>query len=110
MAFLIRTIFWFSLVLLMLPLGSGSDEDGRQNVGPFQAFFAARDAVSDLSAICERKPDVCNVGWSAFHTIKTRAGESARIAYEILDQQFGEPDPSIKTGSVPVPEMVPPAR
>jgi uncharacterized protein DUF5330 len=99
--FLIRTAFWFSLVLLILPLGSGTGADGRQYVSPLQAFFAARDAVGDVSAICERKPEVCEVGKSAFETIRIRASESARIAYEILNRQFGDPDSSIRTGSVP---------
>ena len=66
-----------------------------------------REAVGDLTAICERKPGVCEVGSAAFHTIKARAGESARIAYEILGGQFAEPDPSIQTGSVPTPEPTP---
>jgi hypothetical protein len=108
--FLIRTAFWFSLVLLILPLGSGNGTDGRQYVSPVQAFFAARDAVGDVSAICERKPEVCEVGKSAFETIKIRAGESARIAYEILSRRFGEPDTSIRTGSIPAAEKVPPSR
>ena len=107
MGFLIRTIFWFSLVLLILPLGGGSTDEGRQDVSPFQAFFAMREAVGDLTAICERKPGVCEVGSAAFHTIKARAGERARIAYEILDGHFGEPDPSIQTGSVPALEPAP---
>jgi hypothetical protein len=110
MGFLIRTAFWFSLVLLILPLGSGSGADGGQSVSPFQAFLAASEAVGDVTGICERKPDVCEIGKSAFQTIKMRAGESARIAYDILDRQFGEPDSSIRTGSVPAPEGGSPAR
>lgn len=82
MGFLIRMAFWFSLVLLALPLGG----DGSPGVNPIQAFFAARAAVDDLSGICERKPDVCEVGKAAMQTIGVRAKESARIAYEILDQ------------------------
>lgn len=100
MFFLIRTAFWFSLVLLVMPFG-GTGGDGNEAVSPFQAMFAAREAVSDVSGICERKPDVCEIGKSAFQTIGVRARESARIAYELLDQQFGEPDPSIQTGSIP---------
>jgi Family of unknown function (DUF5330) len=99
MGFLIRAAFWFSLVLLIMPFG-GSDKDG-ETASPFQAFFAAREAVSDVTGICERKPDVCEISKSAFQTIGVRARESARIAYELLDGQFGKPDPSIRTGSVP---------
>jgi hypothetical protein len=100
MGFLIRAALWFSLVLLIMPFGSESQKDG-ETVSPFQAFFAAREAIGDVSGICERKPDVCEIGKSAFQTIGVRARESARIAYELLGEQFGEPDPSIQTGSVP---------
>lgn len=105
MFFLFRTAFWFSLVLLVLPFG-GTGDDGGEAVSPVQAFFAASEAVSDVSGICERKPEVCEIGKSAFQTIGVRARESAKIAYELLDQQFGETavpagtDESVQTGSI----------
>ena len=99
MGFLIRTAFWFSLVLLLLPLGIGPN--GRNSVSPLQAIFAAREAVSDIAGICERKPDVCETGKAAMQTIGFRARESARIAYEALEQQFGKPDTATQTGSIP---------
>jgi len=101
MFFLIRTAFWFSLVLLCLPLGSGETSDGRQ-VGPIQAFVAASAAVGDFAAFCDRQPAVCETSSAAMHTISVRAQQGARLAYQILDDHFSEPDPSIKTGSVPV--------
>ena len=85
MFFLMRMTFWFSLVLLMLPFGGG--DDGQQ-VGPLQALMTAREAVGDIAGICERKPDVCETGKSALHTIGVRAKASAKIAYDML----GEPD------------------
>lgn len=105
MGFLIRTAFWFSLVLLMLPLGTGPD--GESRVSPLQALFAAREAVGDIAGICERKPDVCETGKAAMQTIGVRARESARIAYEVLDQQFGQPDAATQTGSVAPLEAAP---
>jgi hypothetical protein len=83
MGFLIRMAFWFSLVLLALPLDSGGSTSG---VSPIQAFFAARAAVDDISGICERQPDVCDVGRAAMQTIGVRAKESARIAFEMLEE------------------------
>lgn len=101
MGFLIRMGFWFSLVLLLLPLHSGEGSDDAPSVSPIQAFFAARDAFGDVAGICERKPDICETGKSALQTIGVRARESARMAYEILDGQSGEPDPSLSTGGIP---------
>jgi hypothetical protein len=98
MFFLLRTAFWFSLVLLFLPFGP--DENGNQ-VGPIQAFVAASEAVGDIAGFCDRKPQVCETGSAAFHTIAVRAREGARIAYQMLGDEFSEPDPSVHTGSVP---------
>jgi hypothetical protein len=96
--------FWFSLVLLALPLTVGPDEDGHESVGPIQALFAAREAVGDIAGICERKPDVCETGKSAMHTISARAKETAKIAAAMLDDKGTEPaaspDTSLATGSV----------
>ena len=97
MFFLMRMTFWFSLVLLMLPFGGG--DDGQQ-VSPLKALMTVREAVGDIAGICERKPDVCETGKSALHTIGVRAKATAKIAYEMLDDQLGEPDSSINTGTV----------
>ena len=109
MGFLLRAAFWFSLVLLALPLNVGPDEAGRQSVGPIQALFAAREAVGDIAGICERKPEVCETGRSAMHTITARAKETAKIAAAMLDDKNAEPDTSVATGSVPQ-EIVLPAK
>lgn len=112
MRFLLRAAFWFSLVLLALPLGKGSGETGQSEVGALQALAAAREAVGDIAGICERKPDVCVTGRSALHTITVRAGEAARIAGALLDEngkpadaaveaRSGQADAGIVTGSVP---------
>lgn len=87
MFFLLRAAFWFSLVLLVLPFGIGSDEQGSASVNPIQALLAARDAVGDIAGMCERKPDVCETGKAAMHTIGVRAKETARIAADMLDEQ-----------------------
>ncbi len=85
MSFLIRMAFWFSLVLLVLPLDAATD-NGQDSISPVQAFFAARAAVDDVAGICQRKPDVCETGKAAMQTIGARARESMRIAYEMLDE------------------------
>ena len=86
MGFLLRSAFWFSGVLLLLPFGEVGDE---RSVGPVDTFFAAKAALSDVGALC------------ALETIGLRARESARVAYEVLDERFGDTAPALTTGSVP---------
>lgn len=117
MGFLIKSAFWLSLVLLVIPFG-GNDQNGGPRVGAVEAFLAARAVIDDMSGLCERRPDACEVGRSAFHTIGVRAREGARIAYSMLDDRFGEPEAALATagteplhtGSVPVEGAQPEAR
>lgn len=99
MGFLIRMTFWFSLVLLVLPLDPEGGDGSTASVSPFQALFAAREAVGDVAGICDRKPEVCETGKAAIQTITIRARESARIALEMIDEQEAEPSAET-TGSV----------
>lgn len=117
MGFLIRCAFWLSLVLLIIPIGAGDNDQGQSTVGPIQAFVAARDAVQDVAGMCERKPEVCSTGRAALHTIGVRARESARIASEMIDSDEPAaadisiaqgPDTTLTTGTVlpsPRPEV-----
>jgi hypothetical protein len=108
MFFLIRMAFWFSLVLLALPLGPSGTNGA--SVSPIQAFFAAQQAVDDMSGICERKPDVCEVGKAAMQTIGVRARETARIAYEMLEENGAPTDEVgalIASGTVPAKAAAP---
>lgn len=118
MAFLIRMGFWFSLVLLALPFNFGANNETGHDVGPIEALFAAKDAVSDVAGLCERKPDVCETGRAAFHTISVRAQESARLASTMIDPPVPAADEApaplalatvepTTTGSIPVPTARP---
>lgn len=108
MFFLIRMAFWFSLVLLALPFDTAPEASGQAgterpaSVGPIQALAAAREAVSDLSGLCERKPDVCETGVSAMRTVTVRAIKTAKFAAEMLDETDPAtgPDTLTTTGSV----------
>lgn len=117
MGFLIKTAFWLSLVLLVIPFGG---KNNQPTVGAIEAFLAVRAIVDDMSGLCERRPQACETGRSALHTIGIRARESARIAYDMLSEEpkpvetvnIGEdsfphgmePGEPLYTGSVPVPD------
>ena len=102
MGFLIKSAFWLSLVLLVIPFG-GTGADGEQSIGATETFLAARAVIDDMSGLCERRPEACEAGRAAMHLIGVRAREGARIAYGVLDEHFGEESEPIHTGSVVVP-------
>ena len=100
MGFLLRMAFWFSLVLLVIPLDAGSDLPAEQRVGPIETFLAAREALVDLTGLCDRKPEVCEVGRSAMTVVGIRAREAARLAYEALDANLGGEEDVAATGGI----------
>lgn len=87
MGFLIKSAFWLSLVLLIIPIDVSEQRGDQPAVGPIDAFFAAREAVGDIGGMCERKPYVCDVGRSAVQTITLKARETIRIAGIMLDEE-----------------------
>lgn len=99
--FLLRLTFWLSVVLLVLPYDRDTDGGKADPVGPLQVASAAQEAISDIMAICDRKPDVCVAGRQAAQMIGERAREGARLAYEALDRKFGDPDAAAVTGGIP---------
>jgi len=100
MGFIIRCAFWLSLVLLIIPFG-GSLGGGAEAVGPIQAFVAVRGAMDDVSGMCERRPDVCAVGRAALSTIGYRAKESARMAFEALEDNGDARQETVVAGKRP---------
>lgn len=84
--FLIRTAFWLSIAILFIPADQSEEQTERiELVSTGEAIMAAQSVWSDLSAICERKPDVCETGGSALQTFSHKAKNGARILYNYLD-------------------------
>ncbi|MCO6048620.1 DUF5330 domain-containing protein [Mesorhizobium sp. RP14(2022)] len=106
MFFLLRMGFWFSLVLLALPFDFGNADDGAPRVNAIQALSAAGEAVGDLAGLCERKPDVCETGRTAFHTVSVRAQETGRIAMKLLDTEETQNAGPAALEAVVLPETV----
>ncbi|MES0882952.1 DUF5330 domain-containing protein [Roseibium sp. SCP14] len=105
MFFLLRTAFWLTLVLVLIPLGSEQESPPNEAVDPVSAFLAAQAAVTDIGSFCERNPQACETGGDALSVIGSRARDGARIVYEFLDSQVaGKSDPDVLvTGSTPSP-------
>ncbi|MGN6548271.1 MAG: DUF5330 domain-containing protein [Pararhizobium sp.] len=92
MWFLVKAIFGFALVLLILPFFSSTPEpaaDTGQQVAIGDTIEAAKSAIDDVTGICQRRPDVCKAGGAALSALGDQAREGALIAYRYLDSHFG---------------------
>ena len=102
MWFLVRTGFWLSLVLMILPLGKSGDASSEPTVGVVEALVAAQSAMADMGNFCERRAQTCDTGRKVAGEVAVRAKEAARLAYVYLDDRAPSkiPDDALNTGSV----------
>lgn len=70
--FLLRSAFWLTLVILLLPADPDTGEAPRVTIA--HAMDAMRATVADLSGFCDRNPDVCATGTAAFHMVAEKTG------------------------------------
>ena len=93
--FLIRTAFWLSLLILLLPTGEQSNTtDQTASLGVGEVYGAAEATYSDLAGFCERNPGVCEKGRSAWDTFEKKAKYGAQTVYRYLRErapESGEP-------------------
>jgi hypothetical protein len=111
MWFLIRAGFWFSLVLMFLPIfakpeGAPQSAD-EPKVQVSAALSAATGVVQYVGAMCTEKPDVCLKGGETLTALGYQARDGARVAYDLLGQHFkddksGEQAPANQAASATV--------
>jgi hypothetical protein len=83
MFFLIRTAFWLSIVVMLLPTPeSAKVPEAQFSTG--QAISAASATVSDMGQFCSRQPAACDVGSSMLSYLGHKAVASAKWAYEAM--------------------------
>jgi hypothetical protein len=87
MFFLIRTAFWLSIVIMLLPTPDSMKTEG--GVGATQAISAASATMSDMKQFCVRQPDACEVGSQALSQFGRKAQASAKWLYEFLGEKLG---------------------
>jgi hypothetical protein len=81
MFFLIRTAFWLSIVIMLLPTPD-SAKVPESGIGAAQAVTAASATVSDMSQFCSRQPETCQIGSQALTHFGHKAQASAKWLYE----------------------------
>lgn len=94
--FLLRTVFWVTIVLLLLPVDDRSVNKSNQTpaAGPVtmtQAFGAARNALSDISGFCARKAEVCRTGSQMLDKLERKAKSAVRLIYDWANSGSAKP-------------------
>jgi Family of unknown function (DUF5330) len=89
MWFLLRATFWISLVLLLVPMDTGTVSKSH-HVSPLEALGVAQAAMQDAKGFCERNPAACETGAAALVTV----GEKARVGVRMLNTYLDENLPS----------------
>src|SRR5262245_11523982 len=82
MFFLIRTAFWLSIVIMLLPTPDSMKTES--NVGATQAISAASATMADMKQFCIRQPEACDIGAQALNQFGRKAQASAKWLYEFL--------------------------
>lgn len=89
--FFTRTVFWLSLVVLLVPVNKDTVEThASQNVTAGDAISLASGALSDLSDFCVRNPEVCVQGHEAFIAFSEKAKYVSAIAYSYINEQLAD--------------------
>ena len=78
--FLIRTAFWLSLLVLILP----TDEQQQRVI-----YGNAQAAVKDLGSFCDRNPGVCEASKNAAHTFGQKAQFGAKMVMDFIQEKAG---------------------
>jgi hypothetical protein len=89
MKFLLRTAFWLTVVVLLLPLSPSQRTGSASQVSTGEAVSAASAAVSDMRQFCARQPDACVVGSQALTSFGQKARAGAKMLYDFLTEHFG---------------------
>jgi len=78
MMFLIKTAFWLTIFLLLIPT------DGQQQN---QVYGTAEAAVKDVASFCDRNPETCITGKNAFDMLVQKAEFGARMLMDFVEGQ-----------------------
>jgi uncharacterized protein DUF5330 len=92
MFFLLRTAFWLSIVLVLLPTGKSQPSSAAP--GAVEAVSAAGTALSDMTGFCDRQPGACLTGAQAAVAYGQRAQAGAKMVYEFLSKKAASADAS----------------
>lgn len=83
--FLLRTAFWLTVVLMILPIDR-DDAGIASGPGTFETLAAVQTVVADMRRFCERNPQACDTGSQSIEVLRQKAVYSAGVVQGWLSQ------------------------
>jgi hypothetical protein len=81
---LLKTVFWLSLLILLIPAGKDTSASGRGEISGVEAISAARAVWTDFFSFCDRNQEACETG----DRLVTRFGHKARNGARMVQGYF----------------------
>jgi hypothetical protein len=85
MRFLLRTVFWLTVIILLLPSDPDAGPEAPQ-VTLVDALDAVRATITDLSQFCVRNPELCETGETVIQVVADKARYGIEQLQIYLDQ------------------------
>ncbi len=90
MFFLLRTAFWLSIVILLLPADPAKRDSARPQLGTLETLGVAQAALEDAGGFCARRPEACEAGSLALSSFGEKAQYGAKLVYEFISDKLGD--------------------
>jgi hypothetical protein len=108
--FLLRTAFWTSVALALLPSFAPTQSSTVPiDLHASEAVTAASATVADVSAFCERRPQACAAGAEFISAFGQRTEAGAKILYELVSERLAKPERTASSPSAVAPPTMPPS-
>jgi hypothetical protein len=90
MWFLVRVVFWLTIVILLLPTAPSPSTAQGPQFTVTQALSASSAAVLDMGQFCARQPDACVVGSQAIVAFGQKTEATANMIYDLIINKQGK--------------------
>ena len=84
--FLVRAIFWLSIVVALIPVNPADLQEGQRPVSTMETLGAAQTLISDMSGFCDRNPQACGTADELFSQFGAKARTGMRYVSAWLDK------------------------
>ena len=98
---IIRAIFWFSLVVMLVPVNVDQRHPGSQSFAGYQTIMLAKSVIGDVSGFCSRNPGSCESTKNIVDSFSARVrAHATQIANMIKSKISPYSTDDVITGSI----------